>query len=48
MTPTAKTSSKPRNATQAGFDHAKRLAATLLSERSEASGGLVAGQLHGG
>ncbi|MDF2809775.1 MAG: Malonyl-CoA decarboxylase [Microvirga sp.] len=46
MTPVSLTSSRPSNTKLAPLDHAKQLAATLLSERSEASGALVARQLH--
>ena len=38
MIPTTETSNKPRNTTPAPLDHAKCLAATLLSARGEASG----------
>jgi malonyl-CoA decarboxylase len=44
MTLTAQTTS--RNALANPLDHAKQLAATLLSERGEASGALVARELH--
>src|SRR6201996_336370 len=44
MTLTAQTTS--RNALATPLDHAKQLAATLLSERGEASGALVARELH--
>src|ERR1700757_224285 len=47
MTPTTQTSSTPRNATPTPLDRAKQLATVLLSERGEASGALVARELHG-
>ena len=47
MTTMTETTSQPRNATPSPLDHAKQLAATLLSERGEASGALVARDLHG-
>ena len=40
------TSSDPSNVTPAPLGRAKQLAATLLSERGEASGALLARQLH--
>jgi malonyl-CoA decarboxylase len=43
MTPNTQTSP---NSNPAPLDRAKRLAATLLSERGEASGALVARELH--
>src|SRR6202047_4488465 len=46
MTPNTQTSSGLSNSKLAPVDRAKQLAATLLSERSEASGALVARQLH--
>jgi malonyl-CoA decarboxylase len=46
MTPNAQTSSGPSSSKLAPVDRAKQLAATLLSERSEASGALIARQLH--
>jgi malonyl-CoA decarboxylase len=46
MTPVSVTSSDLSNAKLAPLDRAKQLAATLLSERGEASGALVARQLH--
>src|ERR1700681_2164428 len=46
MTPNTQTSSGLSNSKPAPVDRAKQLAATLLSERSEASGALVARQLH--
>ena len=46
MTPNAQTSSGLSSSELAPVDRAKQLAATLLSERSEASGALIAGQLH--
>jgi malonyl-CoA decarboxylase len=46
MTPNTQTSSGLSNSKPAPVDRAKELAATLLSERSEASGALVARQLH--
>ncbi len=46
MTPNTQTSSGLLNSKLAPVDRAKELAATLLSERSEASGALVARQLH--
>jgi malonyl-CoA decarboxylase len=47
MTPTAQSSSGSTNATTSPLDRAKRLASTLLSERGEASGALLARELHG-
>jgi malonyl-CoA decarboxylase len=44
---TSATSNKPRNTTLVPLDHAKRLAATLLSARGEASGAVVARELQG-
>jgi malonyl-CoA decarboxylase len=46
MTPVSLTSSDLTNTKPTPLDRAKQLAATLLSERSEASGALVARQLH--
>src|SRR6266481_3129763 len=46
MTPVSLTFSDLSNTKLAPLDRAKQLAATLLSERSEASGALVARQLH--
>src|SRR3981189_3719983 len=46
MTPVSLTSSNLSNTKLAPLGHAKQLAATLLSERSEASGALLARQLH--
>jgi malonyl-CoA decarboxylase len=46
MTPVNLTFSDLSNTKLAPLDRAKQLAATLLSERSEASGALVARQLH--
>ena len=46
MTPNAQTSSGLSSSKLAPVDRAKQLAATLLSERSEASGALIARQLH--
>src|SRR6202171_2064508 len=46
MTPVSLTSSDLSNTKLAPLDRAKQLAATLLSERSEASGALLARQLH--
>jgi malonyl-CoA decarboxylase len=46
MSPTRRTSSGLSNVEPARLDRAKQLAATLLSERGEASGALVARQLH--
>ena len=46
MTPTTQTSSVPR-ATPTPLDRAKQLATVLLSQRGEASGALVARELHG-
>jgi len=46
MTLLSPTCSDLSNTKVAPLDHAKQLAATLLSERSEASGALVARQLH--
>src|SRR3981081_974112 len=46
MTPISLTSSVPSNTKLAPLGRAKQLAATLLSERSEASGALLARQLH--
>jgi malonyl-CoA decarboxylase len=44
---TTTTQTTVRNATRTPLDHAKHLAAALLSERGEASGALVARELHG-
>src|SRR6202171_3442827 len=46
MTPNTQTSSDPSNSKPAPVDRAKQLAAALLSERGEASGAVVARQLH--
>lgn len=46
MTPNAQSSSGLSNAKSARVDRAKQLAATLLSERGEASGAQVAHELH--
>src|ERR1700704_1900124 len=46
MSPTSHTSNDRSDVRPARLDHAKQLAATLLSERREASGELVARQLH--
>lgn len=46
MTPISQTSSDPSSTNLPPLDRAKQLAATLLSERSQASGALVARQLH--
>jgi hypothetical protein len=46
MTPVSLTSCDLTDTKPAPLDRAKQLAATLLSERSEASGALVARQLH--
>jgi malonyl-CoA decarboxylase len=46
MTPISLTSSVLSNTKLMPLDHAKQLAATVLSERSEASGALLARQLH--
>lgn len=46
MTPISLTSSDLSNTKLAPLDRAKRLAATLLSERSEATGALLARQFH--
>src|SRR5260370_9060849 len=46
MTPTTQSSNGSTNATTSPLDRAKQLAATLLSERGEASGALVAPELH--
>src|SRR5258706_5328932 len=46
MTPISLTSSVLSNTKLTPLDRAKQLAATLLSERSEASGALLARQLH--
>jgi malonyl-CoA decarboxylase len=47
MTPTTQSSNGSTNATTLSLDRAKRLALTLLSERGEASGALLARELHG-
>ncbi|HEV7413908.1 MAG TPA: malonyl-CoA decarboxylase N-terminal domain-containing protein, partial [Casimicrobiaceae bacterium] len=47
MIPNTETSNKLRNTTLAPLDHTKRLAATLLSARGEASGAVVARELQG-
>src|SRR6478736_3734021 len=46
MTPNVQTSTGLSSSKLAPLDRAKQLAATLLSERSEASGALVARELH--
>src|SRR5882757_3802372 len=46
MTPNTQTSSGLSNSKPAPVDRAKQLAATLLSERGEASGALAARELH--
>src|SRR5882757_4639956 len=46
MTPNTQTSSGLSNSKPASVDRAKQLAATLLSERGEASGAQVARELH--
>lgn len=46
MTPISQTSSDPSSTNLPPLDRAKQLAASLLSERSQASGALVARQLH--
>src|SRR5246127_991974 len=46
MTPNTQTLSGLSNSNPAPLDRAKQLAATLLSERSEASGAQVARELH--
>src|SRR5882672_8426395 len=46
MTPVSLTSSDPSSTKLASLGRAKQLAATLLSERSEASGALAARELH--
>jgi malonyl-CoA decarboxylase len=47
MTPTTQSSNGSTSATASPLDRAKRLASTLLSERGEASGALLARELHG-
>ena len=47
MTPTTQSPNGSTNATTSPLDRAKRLASTLLSERGEASGALLARELHG-
>jgi malonyl-CoA decarboxylase len=47
MTPATKSKNGSTNATTSPLDRAKRLALTLLSERGEASGALLARELHG-
>jgi malonyl-CoA decarboxylase len=47
MTPITQSSSGSTNATTSPIDRAKWLATTLLSERGEASGALLARELHG-
>jgi malonyl-CoA decarboxylase len=47
MPPTTQSSIGSTNATTSPLDRAKRLASTLLSERGEASGALLARELHG-
>jgi malonyl-CoA decarboxylase len=46
MNPTTHPPGNQRNAQPASLDHAKQLAAKLLSERGEASGALVSRELH--
>jgi malonyl-CoA decarboxylase len=46
MNPIPQTPGNQRNAQAASLDHAKQLAAKLLSERGEASGALVSRELH--
>ncbi|WP_234685783.1 malonyl-CoA decarboxylase [Bradyrhizobium monzae] len=46
MTPTTETPGTAHDATSARLDHARQLAAALLSERGEAAGALVARELH--
>src|SRR5260370_35921085 len=48
MTPTTQRSNGSTNATTSPLDRAKGLASTLLSERGEATGALLARDLHGG
>src|SRR6266853_59855 len=47
MTPTTQSSNGSTNATTSPLDRAKRFASTLLSERGEASGALLARELYG-
>jgi malonyl-CoA decarboxylase len=47
MAPTTQSSNGSTNATASPLDRAKRLTLTLLSERGEASGALLARELHG-
>src|ERR1700756_1481663 len=47
MTPTTQSSNGSTNAMTSPLDRAKRFASTLLSERGEASGALLARELHG-
>jgi malonyl-CoA decarboxylase len=47
MTPATQSSNGSTNATTSPLDRAKRFASTLLSERGEASGALLARELHG-
>ena len=47
MTPATQSSNGSTNATSSPLDRAKRFASTLLSERGEASGALLARELHG-
>ena len=47
MTPTTQRPNGSTNATTSPLDRAKGLASTLLSERGEASGALLARELHG-
>jgi malonyl-CoA decarboxylase len=47
MTLTTQSSNGSTNATRSPLDRAKRFASTLLSERGEASGALLARELHG-
>jgi Malonyl-CoA decarboxylase C-terminal domain/Malonyl-CoA decarboxylase N-terminal domain len=47
VTPTTQSSNRSTNATMSPLDRAKLLASTLLSERGEASGALLARELHG-
>jgi malonyl-CoA decarboxylase len=46
MTPNAQAFSSPSSSKPASVDHAKQLAATLLSQRGEASGAQVSRELH--
>jgi malonyl-CoA decarboxylase len=47
MTPATQSSNGSTNATTSPLDRAKKFASTLLSERGEASGALLARELHG-